>query len=338
MARYRPDEITYELFGINPDEFYKTKFACGKGIDNALANPVHRHELTYEKIRRLIADLQSMATAGAKVLDIGCGAAPYGPTILANVPGIVLYGVDMSRECLKDATSNGYRHCELFNLTNRLPYEDDFFDFVFSMDTLGHIEFRHKDFLISEISRVTRPGGAGHHGVETGFVDYFDCEPMNDDDPVRRYVFVDGHIGAEPAQAVCDRFARFFPEVSHRVTYLYPFVHKGALGELFDPEFGELLAQHNQAESVQLANIILGQLNSYFIDEYAKVFGDAFKPDDGYQTELSREHQEARDKLFGLIREHNEVYGADFVEVPRRLFRPAGFSSISMRAETARHD
>jgi ubiquinone/menaquinone biosynthesis C-methylase UbiE len=338
MARYFPDEITYELFGIDPDEFYKTKFACGQGLDNALAHPVHRYELTYEKIRRLIDDLQSMMPAGGKALDVGCGAAPYGPTLLANVPGIELYGVDMSRECLKHAGRNGYSNRELFNLTDGLPYKDQSFDFVFSMDTFGHIEFRHKDFLIAEISRVTKPGGAGHHGVETGFVDYFDCEPMNANDPVRQYVLIDGHIGAEPAQVVCDRFARCFPGVSHRTTYLYPFVHKGALGELFEKDFGELLAQHNQAESVQLANLILGRLNSHFIDEYARVFGCAFKPDDGYQTEVTAEHRQAREKLSAQITRHNELYGPDFVEVPRQLFRPAGFSSITVRSDPGPHN
>jgi len=332
MPKYSADEITYELFGIDPIEFYRTKFACGKGLANALENPVHRYELTYEKIRRLIADLQTLSTLGrTMVLDVGCGAAPYGPTLLANVTGLTLYGVDMSSQCLKQARSNGFSHCEQFNLSDPLPFDDNFFDGVISMDLFGHVEFRHKDFLVGEIARVTKPGGIGHHGVETGFVDYFNCNPMDDNDPIRRYVLVDGHIGAEPAQVVCDRFARYFTGVSHRLTYLYPFLHKEALAELFEPEFADLLRQHNQSDAVQLANIILGRLNSYFIDQYTRVFGEAFRPHDGFTPVTDQDRMQARKKLMDLINDHNRTYGVDFVATPVELFRPAGFSSITIR-------
>lgn len=329
MPKYRADEVTYELFGINPAEFYKNKFACGKGLDNALEYPVHRYELTYEKIRRLIADLKALTGAGARVLDIGCGAGPYGPTLLANVPGLVLYGVDMSRKCLSQARANGYTDCQEIDLTKPFPFDDGFFDAVISMDTFGHIEFRNKDFVISEIARVTRAGGWGHHGVETGFVDYFNCEPLNEDDPIRQYVYVDGHVGAEPAQVVCDRFAKYFSSVSPRITYLYPFVHKDAIGALFEKDFAEVLDQYKSTEAVHLANVILGRLNSHFIEQFASQFGPAFEAHDAPDPDVNEEHARAREQMRALIAEHNRKHGIDFVPVPRALFRPAGFSSIT---------
>lgn len=329
MAKYTPDEITYELFGINPAKFYKTKFACGRGLDNALANPIHRYEITYEKIRLLIADVKTLGAPGAKILDIGCGAGPYGPTVLANAPGVVLYGVDMSRRCLSQAKKNGYTKCWKVDLTAPLPFEDGFFDGVISMDTFGHIEFRHKDFVISEIARITRPGGWGHHGVETGFVDYFNCDPLNEEDPVRKYVYVDGHVGAEPSRAVCDRFSKHFSSVLPRITYLYPFMHKDAIGTLFEAEFAALLDQYKSPEAVTLANIILGRLNRYFLDTFAVHFGAALKAHDEFD-QISDAHPGARERVQAIIDDHNHNNGIDFIPVPRELFRATGFGSITM--------
>ena len=303
MPKYRPEEVTYELFGINPAEFYATKFACGRGVDDALAHPVYRYEVVWEKIRRLIADLRMLLPEGGRVLDIGCGAGPYAPTLLANVPNLRLSGVDMSEACLEQAAANGYSECRVFNLYEPLPFDDESFDAVISMDVFGHIEFRNKDFLIAEIARITRRGGGGHHGVETAFIDYFDCDPRDENDPIRRYVYVDGHVGAEPASDVCARFAKHF-DVTHHITYLYPFLDLGTFKGLFGDEFQSLVSQHDHPEAVQLANLILGRLNTCFLERFSNAFGDAFTPHDGASND--------GDKV-------------------RELFRPGGFSSVTLR-------
>jgi len=307
LPKYRPDEITYELFGIDPAEFYATKFACGRGIDDALANPIFRYEIVYEKIRRLIADLRMLVPDGGRVLDIGCGAGPYAPTLLANVPDIRLFGVDMSEACLEQAAANGYSDCRLFNLYEPLPFDDEYFDAVISMDVFGHIEFRQKDFLIGETARITRRGGGGHHGVETAFIDYFDCDPRDENDPVRKYVYVDGHVGAEPTADVCARFAKYF-DVTHHITYLYPFLDLAAFSGLFGEEFKSLVARHHHPEAVQLASLILGRLNTCFLERFSTAFGDEFTPQDG--------RPDPGDSPNAKVRE---------------LFRPGGFSSLTLR-------
>ncbi len=333
--RYMLEDITYELFDIDPGKFYKDKFAYGEANPNLLANPFYRYELEYEKIRRLIADLQAMLPNGGTALDVGCGSGPYGRTLVANVPGLVLHGVDMSKKCLKQAGMNGYAATRLFNLEEPLPYDDGTYVVVFSMDLFGHIEFRHKDALIGEIARVTKPGGGGHHGVETAYVDYLNCDPKDPDDPVRRYVYIDGHIGAEPAADVCRRFRRRFAQVQHHVTFLYPFVVQSALGAWFEDEFRELLSRYNQPEAVQLYSLVMGRLNRYFIDLYEKVFGAAFQPSDSSPKSRTPEHQRAYDLLRRQIDEHNSRFGPDFVPLPKELFRPAGFSSLTLKKEVA---
>jgi ubiquinone/menaquinone biosynthesis C-methylase UbiE len=330
VPEFAPHEITYDLFGIDPATFYATKFACGRGIDDALANPVYRYEIVYEKIRRLIADLRMLLPGGGRVLDIGCGAGPYGPTLLANVPNLELFGADLSEACLAQARTNGYVDCRRFNLTERLPYDDEFFDAVISMDVFGHIEFRHKDRLIEELARITRRGGGGHHGVETAFIDYFHCDPRDENDPVRRYVYVDGHVGAEPAADVCARFAAHF-DVTHHITYLYPFLDFGTFRTLFSDEVKSLMARHDHPEAVQLANVLLGALNTRFLERFATAFGPALTPHDGPPEVLEAEHARARGELRAMIERHNAKFGNDFVETPRELFRPGGFSSITLR-------
>lgn len=328
--KYTHDDITYALFGIDPAEFYRSRFAYGPGVENGLADPVLRYDIGYENIRRLVADVQSFLPGGGRVLDIGCGAGHYGPTLRANVPRIALHGVDMSSECLAQARGNGYEHTELFDLTRPLPYPDGYFDMVFSMDLFGHIEFRHKDFLIGEIARVTREAGGGHHGVETAPIDYFNCNPADEADPIRRYVYVDGHIGAEPGEAVCRRFARHFARVTHGITRLHPFKPRAAFAACFDEEFQEAVAAYDHPQATQLANVILGRLNSHYLELYSRVFGPAFRSSETPPEPPSDAHAEARAELQDRIDAYNARYGIEFVPVPRELFRPTWFSSITV--------
>lgn len=67
---------------------------------------------------------------------------------------------------------------------------------------------------------------------------------------------------------------------AHRLTYLYPFLHVEAFAELFEEEFQQVVAGHPHPEAKQLALVILGRLNRYFIEFYTQVFGAAFQPND----------------------------------------------------------
>ena len=297
-----------------------------------MAIPVFRYEVSYEKNRRLITDLQTLMPGGGKVLDIGCGAGTYGPTLLANVPMLELYGIDMSKSCLLQARANGYTECRMWDFASQpLPYEDEVFDAVISMDMLGHIEFRRKDFLIGQMARVTKHGGSGHHGVETCYVDYYNCNPGDEADPVRRYIYVDGHIGVEPAQDVCARFGKHFDEVSHRMTFLFPFLDIDTFAGVFEEDFQQVVAAHAHPEARQLALVILGRLNRHFIELYTQAFGPAFQPNDALPQSLTPAHAQARAEMQQRLQEYEQLYGIDFVPVPRELFRPAGFSSITLK-------
>ena len=329
-SKYTHDDITYALFGIDPAEFYRTRFAYGPGVENGLAHPLLRYDIGYENVRRLVADVRTFLPSGGKLLDIGCGSGSHGPTLRANVANLELYGVDMSRECLAQARDNGYGHTEQVDLTKPLPFADESFDMVFSMDLFGHIEFRHKDFLIAEISRVTRRGGGGHHGVETAFIDYFNCNPLDPSDPIRQYVYIDGHVGAEPGDAVCRRFARAFSKVTHGITRLYPFKPVKGFAACFEEEFQRAVARYDHPQARELADIILGRLNSHYLEAYARIFGPAFRSSETPPEPLTEAHARERLQLQNLIDLHNEKFGFEFVQVPRELFQPTWFSSITV--------
>jgi ubiquinone/menaquinone biosynthesis C-methylase UbiE len=268
----------------------------------------------------MVSNLERCLPKGGEVLDVGCGSGPFGPTIHAHVPGVRLFGVDMSRKCVEGASRNGYTESKCSDLAAGLPYEDARFDAVISMDLLGHIEFRHKDVLIREMSRVTRPGGIGHHGAETGFIDYLNCNPADPNDWVRKYVQAQGHIGVEPARRLERRFSTCFSEVKWDITYLYPFldINNIAPADYFEKQFHETLKTFPSLEARLLVNVVIGRFNRYFIDLYRKVFGKAFQPYDeppGQET-----HSGDGDSVDARV-----------AAIARELVHPGGFSSFLVK-------
>ena len=148
------DLITYSYFGIDPASFYAGKFAGWPNAPDYLATPKNRFDIEYDRARFLVSNI-----SGDRVLDIGCGSAPYGNTIRGNTAVKEIYGIDLDPVCVEKAKVS-YDFASVFDLNSKLPFEDDYFDCVFSMDVFGHIEFKYKDHLLREIYRVTKRGGA----------------------------------------------------------------------------------------------------------------------------------------------------------------------------------
>jgi len=69
-------------------------------------------------------------------------------------------GVDGCRciaECVLAARRNGYDFAMTTELSH-LPFADAEFDYVVSLDVLGHVGFEEKDAVLGEVKRVLRPG------------------------------------------------------------------------------------------------------------------------------------------------------------------------------------
>src|SRR3546814_19260473 len=85
-------DITYQFCGINPADFYSAKFAIDPPCD-LLASPVNKFHIDCDLARFLVDNIN-----GARVLDVGCGSAPFGKTIRSHANVREIYGIDLDPE------------------------------------------------------------------------------------------------------------------------------------------------------------------------------------------------------------------------------------------------
>jgi SAM-dependent methyltransferase len=192
-------------------EFYRTKFASDEVLDARYFRALDRFDMRFARTMWVYDNVR----AGASVLDLGCGA---GMLALLKRKGVALAGVDLSAECALAARRNGYDATAAAELT-RLPFADDSFDYVVSLDVLGHVGFEEKDAALAEVRRVLRPAGVTMHGIEcTDRRAQKSYEEMSEEE-LRRFVAVDGHVGLEEEQEHAARFRRFFAHVAWEPRY-----------------------------------------------------------------------------------------------------------------------
>ena len=202
----------YERAGIDLAEFYLTKFVSDEVLDARYFKTLDRFDMRFARTMWVYDNVR----AGSSVLDLGCGA---GMLALLKRKQVSLTGVDLSPECALAARRNGYDTTLTSNLS-RLPFADATFDYVVSLDVLGHIGFEEKDAVLSEIKRVLRKGGVTMHGIEcTDRSTQKGYEEMTADE-LRQFVEVDGHVGLEEEQEHGTRFLRFFQHVAWEPRYI----------------------------------------------------------------------------------------------------------------------
>jgi SAM-dependent methyltransferase len=192
-------------------EFYRTKFVSDEVLDARYFRALDRFDIRFARTMWVYDNVRP----GSRVLDLGCGA---GVLALLKRKRVELTGVDLSGECALAARRNGYDAGVAAELS-RLPFPDRSFDYVVSLDVLGHIESAAKDAVLSEVRRVLAPGGVTLHGVEcTDRRAQKSYEEMSGEE-LRRFVAIDGHVGLEEEQEHAARFRRFFAHVAWEPRY-----------------------------------------------------------------------------------------------------------------------
>ncbi|HJT65079.1 MAG TPA: methyltransferase domain-containing protein [Pyrinomonadaceae bacterium] len=202
----------YRRAGIHDlTDFYRTKFVSDEVLDERYFKPLDRFDMRFARTMWVYDNVR----AGSTVLDLGCGA---GMLALLKRKGVTLVGVDVSTDCAKAARRNGYDATSAALLT-KLPFADHSFDYIVSLDVLGHVAFEEKNAVLAEIKRVLRPDGVTLHGIEcTDRAGRQRTEEMSEEE-LRRFIEIDGHVGLEEEQEHAARFREFFPHVAWEPRY-----------------------------------------------------------------------------------------------------------------------
>ena len=88
-----------------------------------------------------------------KVLEIGCGRGEFLNEFTNK--GLDGYGVDLLYYCKNFFPNLNFKKVDMAN--EKLPYEDNFFDVIYSKSVIEH--FYYPDKIFKEAFRVLKPGG-----------------------------------------------------------------------------------------------------------------------------------------------------------------------------------
>lgn len=91
------------------------------------------------------------------VLDVGCAKGFMLHDFTQLLPGITVEGLDISSYALENAMDSVRPFLRLGD-ARELPYHDDSFDFVFSINTVHNLEREECGQALREIQRVARRG------------------------------------------------------------------------------------------------------------------------------------------------------------------------------------
>ena len=92
---------------------------------------------------------------GDKILDVGCGKGFQLKEFQNLVPGIEVFGLDISKYAINNAHPDIKDHIKL-GCASELPFADNEFDYVFSLNTLHNLKIDKLFSAISEINRVSK--------------------------------------------------------------------------------------------------------------------------------------------------------------------------------------
>lgn len=108
----------------------------------------------WEKVARAMVEHYGIKP-GDRILDVGCGKGFLLYDFTKVVPGLELYGLDISRYAIENSKDEIRPRLQVGNATS-LPFPDRSFDFVYSITTLHNLHCYDLDKALREIERVGR--------------------------------------------------------------------------------------------------------------------------------------------------------------------------------------
>ena len=108
----------------------------------------------WEKVAQAMVDHYGLK-AGDKILDIGCGKGFLLYDFTKVVPDIEVHGIDISDYAIEHSKEEINDQLQVSNATS-LPYPDNHFDFVFSLNTFHNLHCYDLDKALREMQRVSK--------------------------------------------------------------------------------------------------------------------------------------------------------------------------------------
>ena len=137
--------------------YYKS-YATDSDVTLALSRGT-RHDRLRRWFHRFTGDVDPRdfvpATPGQRLLDYGCGAAPY--LAYFHARGVQASGAEISSTIVGACRRAGL-DVALIERSDQIPFPALEFDIVYTMQVIEHITRPHQFF--GEIHRILRPGGA----------------------------------------------------------------------------------------------------------------------------------------------------------------------------------
>jgi SAM-dependent methyltransferase len=93
--------------------------------------------------------------SSSNVLDVGCAKGFFLHDLKLAFPGINITGVDISNYAVENSIPEIKPYLQVGNAT-KLPFQDDYFDFVISINTIHNLNLQDCATALQEIERVTK--------------------------------------------------------------------------------------------------------------------------------------------------------------------------------------
>jgi ubiquinone/menaquinone biosynthesis C-methylase UbiE len=144
-------------------------------------------------------------TGGSSLLDVGCAKGFMLHDLSELIPGITVAGVDISDYAIERTIEDMRPHVEVAD-AKKLPFDDDSFDVVISINTIHNLDRGDCAEALREIERVSR-------GKSFVTVDAY----RNDEDRERMFAW---NLTAKTMMST-DEWVQFFAEVGYSGDYYW---------------------------------------------------------------------------------------------------------------------
>lgn len=94
-----------------------------------------------------------------KILDFGCGDGKYFTYFKNFFPLTNIYGLEISDTRVRRCKNIGWENVQKINSLEKIPFDNNFFDFINLDQVIEHIRINEINFYLEEFRRMLKPGG-----------------------------------------------------------------------------------------------------------------------------------------------------------------------------------